>query len=61
MINVAQFGTAVDATEGDVIALLKSQLAVLLTELEIGQNARLLLTGLKAVTAIAASTSGVPA
>jgi hypothetical protein len=61
MINVAQFRTAVNATEGDVIALPKSQLAVLLTELEIGQNARRLLTGLKAVTAIAASTSGVAA
>lgn len=61
MINVAQFRTAVNATEGDVIALPKSQLAVLLEELEIGQTARRMLTGLKTVTAIAASTSGAPA
>ncbi len=61
MINVAQFRTAVNATEGDVIALPKSQLAVLLEELEIGQHARRALTGLKTVTAIAASTAGAPA
>lgn len=61
MINVAQFRTAIEATDGDVIAIPKPQLAVLLAELEMGQHARRALTGLKMVTAIAASSAGAPA
>jgi hypothetical protein len=61
MLNVAQIRAAVAASPGDAVAMTKGQIAQLLTEIEIGQNARRALTNLRSLTAIAASASGAPA
>lgn len=61
MINVAQYKAAIASLPGDAIVLPRTQMAELLLELEIGQNARRALTNLKSITAIAASASGAPA
>jgi hypothetical protein len=61
MINVAQIRSAALASPGEVVGLSKAQLAELLAEIEIGQQARRALTNLRSLTAIAASRAGAPA
>lgn len=61
MINVAHSKAALAAMPGDIIPLPRAQMAELLLEVEVGQQARRALTTLKTMIAIAASTSGAPA
>ena len=61
MINVEHSKAALNAMTGDVVAVPRIQMAELLAEVEIGNAARRALSGLKTMTTLAASASGIPA
>lgn len=61
MINVTHARMHLDALRTETAVFSKAQVAEMLHEIEVGQQARRALTNIKMIVGIAASTVGAPA